>query len=69
MQWEDLNGKQAKAAKVLQQTRDSDDEQMDEDEKLVSSAPVLSKAPATASAGTALPPIEHAAADDDDNIT
>ncbi|EED22901.1 conserved hypothetical protein [Talaromyces stipitatus ATCC 10500] len=70
VQWEDLNGKHAKAAKILQQTQESDGEQVDEDEKLVSAAPItLDKTTVTASVGSSLPPIEHAAADDDDNIT
>lgn len=67
--WEDLNGKQSKAVKILQQAQGSDDEQMDEEPS--SAAPKVSKraTQATTSAETPLPPAEHEIVNDDDNIT
>ncbi|KUL91193.1 hypothetical protein ZTR_00672 [Talaromyces verruculosus] len=70
VQWEDLNGKQAKAAKILQQAQDNDDERMEEDEKLSSAAPIISNKPAVPTpVASSLPPVEPVAADEDDNIT
>ncbi|EEA28579.1 hypothetical protein TMatcc_003078 [Talaromyces marneffei ATCC 18224] len=70
VQWEDLSGKQAKAAKILQQTQHNDDERMEEDEKVSSAAPITSNKPAfTTPVASSLPPVEPAAVDDDDNIT
>ena len=63
-----MNGKQAKAAKILQQTHD--DERMEEDGKLSSAAPIIFNKPAvTTPVASFLPPAEPVAADDDDNIT
>jgi hypothetical protein len=65
-----LNGKQAKAAKILQQAQDNDDERMEKDEKLSSAAPIISNTPTIQTPlASSLPPVEPVAADDDDNIT
>lgn len=68
--WEDLNAKQAKAAKILQQIQGVEDGRMEEDNKISSAGPIISNKPVvTTPIASSLPPVQPVAVDDDDNIT
>lgn len=67
-QWEDLNSKHNAAVKVLQETQDEDEEEM-EDEK-PSETSTNSHQPILSHAGVnTVPPDSHGIIDEDDEIT